>query len=111
MAASSGRASNFLIMVSFLRLGVQVYDGAWPSRLAGGSPKPVVEADPTDMRVGAGHERAVIEFDAEVESVGIGHHFTRVAELFQVAGHEFVERNAIRPRDFHHAVQGGRQRD
>ena len=56
------------------------------------------------------HQRALLDPAAPVSGLGVAHDLTRVADRFQIAGDDFVERRSLRAGDLDDAVSRRRER-
>src|SRR5262249_26238898 len=72
--------------------------------------EPFVETDAAEARVAPRHERALLDAAAEISGLGVAHDLTRVADRLEIAGHDLVERCALRAGDLDDAVSWRRER-
>src|SRR5262249_23980731 len=72
--------------------------------------QPFVEADAAEARFAQRQQRALLDAAAEVSSLGVANHLTWIADRFQIAGDDFVERRSFRTGDLDYAVSRRRER-
>jgi len=63
-----------------------------------------------EARLAQRHQRALLDPAAEISGLGVAHDLARVANRFQIAGDDFVERRSFRAGDLDDAVARRRER-
>src|SRR5215472_15263152 len=75
-----------------------------------GAADPFVETDAAEARFAQRHERALLDAASVVSGLGVTYDCTRVADRFQIAGDDFVERCPFWAGDLDDAVSRRRER-
>src|SRR5262249_60093098 len=71
---------------------------------------PFIETDVAEARFAQRDERALLDTAAPVPRLGVTHDLMRVADRFQIAGDDLVERRSFRAGDLDDAVSWRRER-